>query len=67
MPSKNIKKLDKIVISLLKVINIIINVFIFKAKLYPRLIMTFDEKCKNTEMRTRKLKKICRKEGIEDS
>lgn len=38
-----------------------------EAKLYARSIPRFNENCKDTQMRAKKLKKIWKKEGTEDS
>lgn len=45
--SKTPKKLDEKVISLVKAIDIIIDAFIPKAKLYPKSILRFDENFKD--------------------
>lgn len=67
MLSKTAKELDKKVISLVKAIDIAIDASILKAKLYTRSILGFDKDCKNAYIRAKKLKKIWKKEGIEDS
>lgn len=55
--SKTAKKLDKNVISLIKIIDIAINTSISKAKLYTRSIFRSDKKFKDTKKRVRRLKK----------
>lgn len=47
LSSKIAKKLDEKIISLVKIINIAINVSIFKAKFFAKSIPRFDKNCKN--------------------
>lgn len=67
LSSKTAKELDEKVISLVEAINITINTFIPKAKLCARSILGFGEDCKDAQMGTRRLKKIWKKKGTEDS
>ncbi len=64
---KTTDKLDEKVISLVNAIDKAIDVSTPKASLYPRLVSGFDEECKDAQMKARKLKKIWKKEVIEES
>lgn len=63
---KTAKELDKKVVFLVKAIDIAMDAFISIAKLCARSILRFDEDCKDAQMRTRRLKKIWKKEDTED-
>lgn len=61
LPSQIAKELDKKVFFLVKAIDTTIDIFIPKARFCSKLILGFDKKCKNAQMRARKLKKYGRK------
>lgn len=65
--SKTTNELDKKVIFLVNAIHKTIDVSTSRARLYPRLVLGFDKECKGAQMRARRLKKIWRKKGIEES
>ena len=67
LPSKTPEELDEKVISLVKAIDIAMDASIPKAKFCPKSIPGFDENCKDAQMRARRLKKVWKKEGTEDS
>lgn len=58
MLSKTAKELDTKVISLVKAINIVMDISILKAKLYPRFVPEFDKNYKDAKIKVRRLKKI---------
>lgn len=64
---KMAKKLDVKEISSVKAIDIAIDASIFKAKLCTRSIPGFDKDFKDAQMRIKKLKKIWKEKGTEDS
>ena len=61
------KELDEKVIFLVKAINIAMDAFILKTRLYTRSILRFDKDCKDDQIRARRFKKIWIKKDIEDS
>ncbi len=65
--SKTTTELGEKVISLVNTIDKAINASTPKARLYPGSVPGFDEKCKGAQIRARKLKKIWKKEGTEES
>lgn len=67
LSSKIAKELDVKEISLVKAIDIAIDTSISKAKLCIRSILGFDKDCKDAHMRIKKLKKIWKEKGTEDS
>lgn len=56
--SKTFDKLDEKVISLLNVINKAIDASTPQARLCPRSVLGFDKKCKDTQIKAKRLKKI---------
>lgn len=60
--SKTPSELDKKVISLVNARDKGIDVSTSGARLCPRMVPRFDRKCKDAQMRARKLKKIWKKE-----
>ena len=62
-----VEELNVQVDSLINTINTTINLAIPKAKVSPKLVPGFDEKCKKVQMKARRLKKIWKKEEIEES
>ena len=67
LSSKTAKKLDEKVIFLVEAIDIAIDAPIPRSKLCTRSILRFDEDCKDAQMKAKRLKKIWKKEGTEDS
>ncbi len=67
LPSRTAKELDEKVLPLVKAIDTEMDISIPKAKLCPKSIPGFDEKCKDAQMRARRLKKIWKKEGTKES
>ena len=65
--SKTTDELDEKVISLVNAIDKAIDVSTPRARLCPRSVPGFDEECKGAQMRARRLKKIWKKEGTEES
>lgn len=57
LPSRTTEELDEKVISLVKFIDIAMDISIPKARLCPKSIPGCDEECKDAQMRARKLKK----------
>ncbi len=67
LPSRTAKEFDEKVLSLVKAIDIAMDISIPKARLFPKSIPRFDEECKDAQMKARKLKKIWKKEGTKES
>lgn len=65
--SKTAKELDKNIIFLVEVIDIAINVSIFKTKLCAKSLPGFDKNCKDAQIKIKKLKRIWKKEGTKNS
>lgn len=61
------EQLDAQVDSLISAINTAMNLAIPKAKISPKSIPEFDEKCKEVQMKARRLKKIWKREETEES
>lgn len=61
------EQLDAQVDFLINAINTAINLAIPKTKVSPKLVSRFDEKCKKIQMKARRLKKIQKREEIEES
>lgn len=57
------KELDKKVIFLVEVIDIVMDASIPKVKFYTRSILEFDKNYKNIQMRAKRLKKILKKKA----
>lgn len=60
-------ELNNKLIFLINAIKKAIDTSTLRTKLCPRLIPRFDKKCKNAQMKVKKVKKIWKKEGIEES
>ena len=56
--SQTPSELDEKLIFLVKAIDKAIDISIPRARLCPRLVSGFDEKCKDAQMKARRLKKI---------
>ncbi len=67
LPSRTTKELDEKALFLVKAIDTAIDISISKARLCPKSIPGFDEECKDTQMRAKRLKKIWKKESTEES
>lgn len=67
MLSQTTKKLDEKVFFLIKAIDIVIDIFILKTKVYSKLILRFDKKYKNTQIRAKKFKKNIEKKSTKKS
>lgn len=65
--SKILDKLDEKLISLINTINKAIDASTPRARLCPRSVPGLNKKCKDAQMRARRLKKIWKKEGTEES
>ena len=66
-PCTTAEQLDVQVDSLISAINTAMNLAISKAKVSPKSVPGFDEKCKEVQMKARRLKKIWKREETEES